>query len=76
MKEFKIHIPNSTKIQFLSFSFFNVDSSFDISDRLLNFCVVVLGFIMEGTVSQNLYLGPSFCFMILLNLSNVSRFLP
>ena len=63
MKEFKINIPNSTEIQFFSLILLNVDSSFDIKDRLLNLSVVVLGIIMEGKVSQIVYLGHSFCFM-------------
>ena len=63
MKEFKIYIPNSTKIQFISLILLNVDSSFDIKDRLLNFYVFVLGIIMEGTMSQIVYLGHRFCLM-------------
>ena len=36
---------NSTKNQFISFISLNVDSSFNIKDRLFKFSVVVLGII-------------------------------
>ena len=55
---------NSTKIQFISFTSLNVDSSFYIKDRLFKFSVVVLGIITEETVSQMFYLGPSFLFYV------------
>ena len=51
------------KILFFPFIFLNVDISFNIKDRLLRFFVVFIGIIMEGTVSQIFYLGPSFCLM-------------
>ena len=47
VKEFKL-ILKSTTIPFFSLHFFNVDSSFDIENRLLKFSVVVLGIIMGG----------------------------
>ena len=53
----------STQISIFPLIFFNVDSSFNIENRLFKFSVDVLGIIMEGTVSQIIYLGPSFCFM-------------
>ena len=40
------------KFYFFPFILKNVDSSFNIKDRLFNFCVVLVGKIMEGTVSQ------------------------
>ena len=52
--EFKIFVLKSTTF------FFNVDSSFNIKDRLIKYSVAVLGIMMEGTVSQIFYLGPSF----------------
>ena len=51
------------KILFFPFIFKNLDSSFNIEDRLFKFSVVVLGIIIEGTVSQTFYLSPRFCFM-------------
>ena len=53
----------STRIPISPLIFFNVDNSFNIVSTLLKFSVVVLNTIMEGTVSQNIYLGFSFCFM-------------
>ena len=37
----------------------NVDSSFNILDRLLKLSVGILDILMEGTVSQIFYLSPS-----------------
>ena len=42
---------------------FNVNSSITIQHKLLKFCEAILDIIMEGTVSQTFYLGPSFYFM-------------
>ena len=67
VKEFKIYVLKSTKIPIIFFHFLNVDSSFDIENRLLKFFVVVYGIIMEGTMSQIFFLGPSFCFMVCRN---------
>ena len=53
----------STKILFFSFIFFNVDNPFNINNRLLKLSVVTLYIVIGGTVSQIIYLGPSFCFM-------------
>ena len=50
-------------MSFLSIMFLNVDSSFTIKDRLLKVSVVIIDMLMEGTVSQIIYLGPSLCFM-------------
>ena len=38
----------------------NVHTSFNIESRLLKLSVVILDIIMQGTMSQNLYLGHSF----------------
>ena len=54
VQEFKTYVQKRTK---------NLFFKFDIKDRLLKFSVVVLDMIMEGTVSQNFYLGPSCTFM-------------
>ena len=51
------------KILFFPFISLNVDSLFNIKDRLLKFSVFVLDMIMEETMSQICYLGPRFCFM-------------
>ena len=68
------------KFLFFPVIFLNEDSSFNIKDTLLKFSVVALGITMRGTLSQILYLGPSFCLMYLRkmklqNFLNVSRFL-
>ena len=63
MKDFKIYVLMSTRIPIFPLIFLNVDNSFDIVSTLLKFSVVVLNTIMEGTVSQIIYLGFSFCFM-------------
>ena len=41
----------------------NVDSSFNIYERLLRFSLGIIDILMEGTVSQIFYLGPSSSFM-------------
>ena len=51
------------KFSFLSVIFVDLDNSFDIIYKLFKFGVVILDIIMEGTVSQNFYLGPSSFFM-------------
>ena len=55
------------KLTFFSTIVFSVDSLFNIWDRLLKFSVVLIDILMEGTVSQilflGLYLGPSLYFM-------------
>ena len=43
--------------------FSNVASSFNIKYRKLKFSMVILEMMIEGTVSQILYLGLSFLFM-------------
>ena len=53
----------STRIPIFPLIFLNVDNSFDIVSTLLKCSVVVLNTIMEGTVSQIIYLALSFCFM-------------
>ena len=63
VKEFKIYVLKRTKNLILSFIFLNVDISFNIQNRVLKFSVVVVGIIIEGTLSQIVYLGPSFSFM-------------
>ena len=52
-----------TQISIFPLIFFNMDSSFNIENRPFKFSVAFLGIIMEGTVSQIIYLGPSFCFL-------------
>ena len=59
---FKIYVLKSTKITIFPHSFFNVDISFNIENRLLKLSVVTIDMLMEGTVS---HLGPSSCFMLL-----------
>ena len=48
---------------FFSIIFFNVDSSFIILVRLLKFSVGIIDILMDGTVSQIFYVGPSPTFM-------------
>ena len=43
--------------------FLNGDKSLHRHKKLLKFCLCVLQYHIEGTVSQNFYLGLSFCFM-------------
>ena len=54
---------NSSAIEFVSFNYFNVDSSFNIKSWLLKISVVILDMMMQGTVSQIFYFYPSSCFM-------------
>ena len=42
-----------------SLIFLNLNSSFNIKSRLLKFSMVIIDIMMQGTVSQILYLGPS-----------------
>ena len=63
VKKSKIYVINRSQFMIFPSIFFNVDSSFDIKGRLLKLSVVTLDIKMQGTVSQNSYLGPSFCFM-------------
>ena len=49
---FKKYVLKSINIPIFSVIFLNLDSSFDMKDRTLKLSVVVLGIIMEGTVSQ------------------------
>ena len=69
-----------TKMYIFPIIFFNVDSSFNIENRLFKFSVGIFDTLMEGTVSEISYLGPSSSFMRLKKwclklLENVSRFL-
>ena len=41
----------------------NVDSSFNIGNKLLKFHVPILHIVMQEILSWNCYLGLSFCFM-------------
>ena len=80
VKELKIYVLKRTEIVIFPIVFLNVDSSFNILDRLLKFSVVIIDMLMEGTVSPIFYIGLSSCFMRLQKLSfqileNVSRFL-
>ena len=43
--------------------FLNKDISVTVADIILKFCMSVLHILPEGSVSQILYLGPSFYFM-------------
>ena len=63
VKNFKIYVLNSKKIVIFSIIFLNVDSSFNISDRLLKSSVGIVDILLEGTVSRILYLRPSSSFM-------------
>ena len=56
IKEFNIYLIKSS-------DFFNVNSSFNISNRLLIFSVNMFDMMMHGIVSQISYLGSSLCFM-------------
>ena len=51
------------KILFSIYIFLNVDNSINNKYNLLNFSVVIVDIVMEGTVSQILYLGPTSYFM-------------
>ena len=59
----QIYALKSVKIHFFAYIFMNLDNSINIVHRLLKFSIVILDMITEGTVSQILYLGPSFYFM-------------
>ena len=43
--------------------FVNKNISFNIPWRILKFEILINEGYMEGTMSQNFYLGPSFCFI-------------
>ena len=51
------------KFLFFAIIFLNVNISLTIDPRLFKFGVLILDIIMEGTVSQISYLGPSLNFM-------------
>ena len=51
---------NSSHFFIFPLILFNVARLYHIEGRLLKFPVVILDMIMQGTVSQNCYLGPSF----------------
>ena len=51
------------KFPFFAIIFLKVDNSVTVDPRLFKFGVLILDIIMEGTVSQICYLGPSSYFM-------------
>ena len=51
------------KIKIFHVIFFNKDISITVADIILKFCMVVLHILPEGSLSQIVYLGPSFYFM-------------
>ena len=51
------------KFPFFAIIFLNVDHSVNVYPKLFKFGVLILDIIMEGTMSQILYLGPSSYFM-------------
>ena len=51
------------KILFSMYIFLNVDNSINNGYNLLNFSVVIVDIVMEGTVSQIFYLDPRSYFM-------------
>ena len=51
------------KIQIFHVIFSNKDISIIFADIILKFCMLVLYILLEGSVSQIFYLGPSFYFM-------------
>ena len=51
------------KLPFFSIIFLNVQSSFNIINRLFKFSLVIIDMLMEGTVSQIFYLGLCLYFM-------------
>ena len=61
LKGFKILCINECK-NFFPF-LLKLDSSFDIGNGLIKCVVLIIDTVMEGTVSQICYLGPSLCFM-------------
>ena len=62
VKEFKIYVLKST-IFFFSRIFLNVDNSFNNENRLRKFPAGIIDILIERTMSQIFYLGPSLCFM-------------
>ena len=50
--------------QFFDFYFLNMDISLGNCFPTMTFCIVGHKMLMEGSMSQNLYLGLSFYFMI------------
>ena len=50
--------------QFFYFYFFNMDISLGNCFPTMKFCIVGHKILMEGSVSQNCYLGLSFYFMV------------
>ena len=63
VREFKIYALKRTKIVIFFHHFFNMDSSFNIYDRLLKLSVNIIDVLMEGTVSHICLLGPRSSFM-------------
>ena len=59
----KKYVPKSAKNLNFSLIFFNVDSSFNIENKVFKFSMLIIHIAMQGTVSQIFYLCPSFCFM-------------
>ena len=57
------YVPKSAKNLFFPLFFFNVDSSFDIENKVFKFSMLIIHIGMQGKVSQIFYLCPSFCFM-------------
>ena len=51
------------KILIFHVIFSNKDISIIVADIILKFCMLVLYILLEGSVSQIFYLGPSFYFM-------------
>ena len=51
------------KFRFFMLFFSNKDISIIVADIILKFCMLVLYILLEGSVSQIFYLGPSFYFM-------------
>ena len=58
-----ICIKEYTNSHFSPYFFLNLNSSFNINSRLLKFSMVIIDIMMQGTMSQIFYFGPSFCFM-------------
>ena len=52
VKESKIYVLKSTQNIFFPQDFFNVDSSFNIENRLLKFSVGIIDILMEETVAE------------------------
>ena len=75
----KIKVQDHT-FRFFTFIFSDVNKLVNIKQRLSTFFLLVLAMVIEGTVSQIFYSGPSFRFMCFQNLCsqfflNVSRIL-